>query len=159
MTSITLILSLNILANENLYKPMDEKKINEAIKTLKPKIRSGIDNNSNEMIKCTSDLIINKIKVIFNLIFDWEYYPKSWNYDLKKSIDKSGSKDDPSNYLGITSMSCLGKLYRAVLYKRIHREVENSNVMSKLQPGFRKKTDNWPHFYIVYPNKEVYQIR
>ena len=66
MTSITLLLSLNILANENLYKPMDEKKINEAIKTLKPKIRSGIDNNSNEMIKCTSDLIVNKIKVIFN---------------------------------------------------------------------------------------------
>ena len=70
MTSITLLLSLNILANKNLYKPMDEKKINEAVKTLKPKIRFGIDNNSNEMIKCISDLIINKVKVIFNLIFD-----------------------------------------------------------------------------------------
>ena len=94
------------------------------------------------MIKYTNDLVINDIKVRYNLIFDLGYCPKSWNYGLIKPTYKSWSKDDPLNYLGITLIrnnfyQILRRAYCVVLYKSIKRNLDK-NLMPKAQADLRE---------------------
>ena len=100
------------------------------------------------MIKCANNTLIADIKNLFNVIFDSEYYPKTWNHGLIKSIFKTGAKEDPSNYRGITLMSCLGKVYSTVLYKRIETEIENNDLISN--SGFRKIYRTTDHIYTFF---------
>ena len=48
---------------------------------------------------------------------------------------KSGEKDDPNNYRGITLPNCLGKLYNAILYKRFEKDTEKQKILSPAQYG------------------------
>ena len=102
------------------------------------------------MIKCANNTLITNINNLFNLIFDSKYYPKSWNHGLIKSVFKAGAREDPSNYRGITLMSCLGKLYSTILYKRIETEIENNDLISNSQAGFRKKYRTTDHIYTLF---------
>ena len=51
-------------------------------------------------------------------------------------IHKKGSKSDPSNYRGITLISCLGKLFLTILNNRLTQFVKEKNILSDKQLGF-----------------------
>ena len=53
-------------------------------------------------------------------------------------IRKGGSKSDPSNYRGISLLSCLGKLFLPILNKRLARFSVEKGILSDNQLGFRK---------------------
>jgi hypothetical protein len=63
---------------------------------------------------------INGYENIFNVIFDNGIMPSSWLIGMIKPIYKNkGDKFDPKNYRPITIVSCLGKLFTAILNERI----------------------------------------
>ena len=64
--------------------------IKQTIKKLKNKKAPGNDSITNEMIKCSDDLMLVKLEKLFNKIFKTGYYPNSWNKGLIFSIHKSG---------------------------------------------------------------------
>jgi len=138
------------LDKEYLNKPISKEEIKEAIKQLRTNKSPGIDNISNEMLKCSNDFLIGKIGTLFNLIFDSNYYPNTWNHGLIQSIYKSGSKNDPSNYRGITLMICLRKLYSTILFRRIKNEVDQKNIIADAQAGFRKKYRTTDHIFTLF---------
>ena len=51
-------------------------------------------------------------------------------------IHKKGDKSDPGNYRGITLMSCLGKLFIAILNNRLIIYATENNILSISQLGF-----------------------
>ena len=56
-----------------------EKEIKQTIKKPKNKKAPGSDSFTNEMIKCSDDLMLVKLEKPFNKIFKTGYYPNSWN--------------------------------------------------------------------------------
>ena len=140
----------NKLNLDQLNKPFDLEEIKQGIKRLKTKKAPGIDCISSEMIKCSNNALLSKITKLFNLIFDFGYYPETWNHGLIHSIHKSGSKLDRSNYRGITLLSSLGKLFSSLIYNRIENEIESKDILSPSQAGFRKNCRTTDHIFTLF---------
>jgi hypothetical protein len=49
-----------------------------------------------------------------------------------------GDVSDQSNYRPITLLSCMGKLFTAILNMRLQKYTENYNLINEYQAGFRK---------------------
>ena len=77
---------------------------------------------------------------LFNLIFDSGLIPESWTKGIIFPIYKNkGNVTSPENYRLITLVSCLGKLFTAILNNRITKYTKDNNIMNNCQAGFRKK--------------------
>ena len=59
-----------------------------------------------------------------------------WVVGLIVPIHKSGSKADPSNYRGISLLSCFGKFFFSILNNRLMHFTTENNIVYKRQLGF-----------------------
>ena len=75
---------------------------------------------------------------IFNLIFSAVLFPDTCSQGLIKPIHKKGDKMNPDNYRDITLLCCFGKLFTSIINDRITKNVEDENILSNAQAGFRK---------------------
>ena len=65
-------------------------------------------------------------------------YPTQWSRGIIRPIHKSGSKNDPSNYRGITLLNIAGKLFTSILNQRLLDWAESTNLINEAQFGFRQ---------------------
>lgn len=93
----------------------------DAISKLKANTSGGLQLVSNNIIKSAQNYILPSLKLLFNKILTYGIYPKNWAHGYISPIFKSGSKDDPNNYRGITVAGCLGKLFNTILYSRLDK--------------------------------------
>jgi hypothetical protein len=107
-----------------------------ASRKLKPRKACGIDNICNEMIISLVDTHPNIVLKLFNEILQSGEVVPEWVMGLIVPIYKKGSKLDPSNYRGITLMSCLGKLFLSILNARLLLFTQNQNILAENQLGF-----------------------
>ena len=68
------------------------------------------------MLKCGKALLLPCIVRIFNRILDLGIYLSEWKTGYINAIYKTEDKHYPSNYRGITIMSCIGKLFNCIEY-------------------------------------------
>ena len=141
---------LNTKPIDSLNQNITIQEIKESINYLKTKKTPGLDNIRNEMIKCSDRNMIEHPQTLFNDIMESGYYPTSWNQGLICSIYKSGKKDDPNNYMGITLSNCLGKLFNTILYNRLQNELQKNIVLSPTQAGFRKDNRTSDHIFTLF---------
>ena len=66
------------------------------------------------------------------------------------TIYKSGPKNDPSDYRGITLTCCLGKLFSTLLRVRIENGVEKKKLLSQFQAGLRKNYRKTYHIMTLF---------
>ena len=149
LREITTIHSLIIKELLDTQIPLDFpftcKEVKNSISDLKIHKNEGTDLILNEFIKYGSGVILKTLVKLFNKILNVGVFPESWNLSLLSSIHKSGDPTDPGNYRGISVCSCLGKLFNRLLQKRLDNFLENNNLLSPNQTGFRKgfrTTDN-----------------
>ena len=109
----------NHLQSELADNPISFEEIGKAIKKLKNKKAAGLDRIRNEMIKTSSGFIKYSLKKLLNLILQSGIFPTSWTNGIITALNKSGNKDDPSNYRGICISSCLGKLFCSILNMKL----------------------------------------
>ena len=105
---------------------------------LKENKASGNDSISNEMIVCllkVKPLILLKL---FNYILEQNASIDEWSISIFNPIHKDGAKSDPSNYRGISILSCLAKFFYSILNLRLTRFVDEKNILDKTQLGFRR---------------------
>ena len=95
------------------------EELNEAEYVLRPDKSAGYDSLSNEIIKCLIETNPRIILKLFNLVFESNAKIEQWAMAILTPILKSGPRMDPSNYRGISILSCLSKLYTAILNKRL----------------------------------------
>ncbi|CAG2239542.1 FLVCR [Mytilus edulis] len=104
---------LRNLENAKVFTELDilitDKEISDAIHTLKNKKSCGPDSISNEMIKNSQSFLIKSLNHVFNKILSTGNYPQIWANGFITALFKNGSKDDPSNYRGLTVTSCLNE--------------------------------------------------
>ena len=99
---------------------------------------TGLDGISNDILKYGIEWIAEALTNIFNEIVRLEYFPERWNKALMVPFFKSGEVNDPVNYRGITLLCCVGKLFAAVLNRRLSIWIEENGYLSIYQAGFTK---------------------
>ena len=126
------------------------EELDTAIKRLKNAKASGFDGIINEFIKHASTLFKQVLLKLFNVIFNTGIFPKIWAIGEIVPIHKKGDVNDPSNYRGITLMSCLGKLFTSIVNNRLTNWAEENHVYCENQFGFRKEKGTTDCMFILH---------
>lgn len=88
---------------------------------------------------------------LFNLILTTGHIPEQWTLGKIKPIYKNkGDASDPDNYRLITILSCLGKLFTALMSERLNTFVEESDILNENQAGFRKNHSTSDHIFTLH---------
>ena len=126
--------------NESILNdPISMEEIRSSIKNLKSNKSGGTDQILNEYIINSQELLLPVFHKFFNIIFDSAIIPDVWTQGMIIPLYKNkGAKCNPANYRPITLLSCIGKLYTAILNNRLTAFLEDSNIPNETQSGFRK---------------------
>ena len=76
------------------------------------------------------------ILLLFNSILELNEIIPEWVIGAIVAIHKKGPKSEPTNYRGITLLSCLGKLFVSVLDNRLLLFSIQNKILSDSQLGF-----------------------
>ena len=134
-------------SNENTDNPIRISEVNKVIKNLKNSKAAGPDLLLSEIIKYSSQVTVKAMTKLFNLIFQTGCYPDSWNKAFIVTVFKSGDKEDPNNYRGISLVNTLAKIFSAVLNNRIMLYMKDK--FSAVQFGFRPNHRTADSVFIV----------
>jgi hypothetical protein len=141
-------------ATKRMNRPIEEKEITEAIKTLRRGKAVGIDGITNELLKFGGQHVARAVWKLTNEIWqEDERFPTDWSRGLIIPIFKGGPPDyqhDPLKYRGITLLSVVGKLYTVVLNERITKNCEERGIFAEEQAGFRKKRSTVDQLFIMH---------
>ena len=109
----------------------------------------GPDYIPNEVLKCNQ--VLKAFQVLLNVCFNHSITPTIWNKAFLVPIPKGASKDPhiPTNYRGISLLSCAAKLYSAIINNRIGFINDSEESLVKEQNGFRKNRSCEDHIYTL----------
>ena len=109
------------------------------------------------MIKYGMPVLLKPLHKLFNFVFDSGSFPKTWNESFISLLHKKGSKHDPGNYRGISLTSNLGKLFNKVIYNRLLEFVNEHNLISESQIGFKEQSRTSDHIFTLKSIIEQYK--
>lgn len=122
------------LNNINITIDNVTKAINEAKNNKSP----GLDSITNELLKNGGDALNDSLLKLFRRLVILKGTPTEWNQGIIIPIFKKGDKKDLNNYRGITLTSCVSKIFNRIVCKEISNFLEDQNILSEVQGGFRK---------------------
>ena len=123
--------------------------VKNCIKKLKMNKASGEDLVLNEFLKNAQSTLLEAYIALFNLVFITGKVPTDWCTGVIVPIYKEkGSKNDPSNYRGITILSCFGKLFTCLLNSRLTKFCDENQIIGEEQAGFREGYSTVDHVYV-----------
>ena len=132
----------------NLDFTVDE--VMKNIQSLKNNKSEGFDFVKNEYIKNCPPSVVALIVNLFNLILRTGHVPHDWSIGLIVPIfKKKGSPSDPSNYRGITLLSCLGKLFTMCINVRLTKFASDRNIIGEEQAAFREGYSTMDHAFVL----------
>ena len=111
--------------------------IKDAISRLKKGKATGLDQIPNEILKC--DKLLPYLCKLFNICFDFSITPTCWSQSIISPVPKGSMTDKyvPLQYRGISLLSCVYKLYSALLNKRLYSFLDVRDWFDDAQNGFR----------------------
>ena len=139
----------NYVMNGLLNLPISIQEIQYMVKRLKRNKASGIDNIPYEILM-NEDVV----KILFNLYskcFTYGKTPSVWLQAIIAPIPKGGNKDPfvPTNYRGISLLSCVCKGYTNILNNRLSSYFETIGILVDEQNGFRPNRACIDHIYCI----------
>ena len=94
---------------------------------------------------------------LFNFMFDAGITPEKWSLGIIHPIYKNkGDPQDPDSYRGITLVSCLGKVYTAIINERLNSFANSIELITKSQAGFRKGYSTVDSIFCLYSLIQLY---
>ncbi|GFU85141.1 RNA-directed DNA polymerase from mobile element jockey [Trichonephila clavipes] len=100
------------------------------IKNLKPNKSPGIDLITNRILKNLPTKFIIFIALLFNMLLENCYFPRSWRMAVVIPILKPNSDDsNPQNYRPISLLSSLSKAYEFVILNRLNQHCLAKNII------------------------------
>jgi hypothetical protein len=87
---------------------------------------------------------------LFNIILDTGIFPERWTQGIILPIYKNkGNAQSPENYRPITLLSCLGKLFTAIINNRLTKFSDEFNIIKNNQAGFRKIHSTIDNLFVI----------
>ena len=117
-------------------------------KKLKNNKSSQIDNILNEFIKCSPIRFLLTLLILFNIVMNSVVISASWTIVTLKPIYKNEDNiNTVSNYMGITLLICVGKLFTSLSNSRIYDFLSVNELLGEDQAGFRKLYSTMDHIF------------
>ena len=117
----------------------------------------GIDNVLNEFLKHSPKSYKKLLVKLFNVILKTGIIPKDWCISFISPIYKNkGKKDDPNNYRGISIISCLGKLFSALINERLTKFADINEIIGEEQAGFRAGYSTQDHIFTLHSIIDIF---
>ena len=129
------------ILNQNFS--LDE--VEYAIDCLKNKKSPGTDSIPAEFIKFCKRSLLPDLVETFNYILEKREFPKSWAEGLKSAVYKSGLRNNPNNYRGITVLGIFAKIFEILVNNRFQFVNEAFSKIDPKNGGFlkgKRTTDN-----------------
>jgi len=127
-----------------------EEEVKEVIKLLKLKSAPGTDGIRNKHIANLPESGIKILTTMANLSWNHHKVLEDWKIAQITMIEKkSEDKHNPINYRPISLTNTTIKLIEKLIKVRLSSFLENNNILTKFQSGFREKrqtTDNMVYF-------------
>ena len=143
--------------NIDLNKDFTVEELKAAVKCIKNNKSCGVDNVLNEFIKHSPDTFIELLTKYFNIILNSGCIPEDWTLGIILPIYKNkGSPKEADNYRGITLLSCVGKLFTALLNKRLSNMVYANGIIGEEQAGFREGYSTMDHIFVLNTVIQLY---
>ena len=134
-----------------IHKYIEKEEILKCIKKRKNNKAISEDAIINEYIKATSDQFIDVYEKLFNLIFESGIVPESWLIGNIIPIYKNkGDSNGPKKFRPIIIVSCLDKLFTAVLTERLNKYSGNFLILNENQCGFRQGFYTMDYIFTLY---------
>lgn len=121
----------------------------QAISKLKNGKSSGNDSLLNEMIKCSSPVMVPVLEKLFNQILTNGIFPNLWRTNYLTPLHKKGDINCPSNYRGIAVSSTLSKLFCSVLHSRLSNFFKVKNTIPVNQIGYKSRSRTSDHIFTL----------
>ncbi len=139
--------ALDVVSNfmpteKSAYPELDQEvRLSEvmlAVRNMKAKKSSSDDLILLQMLKAGLDELAPAMTKVFNLVLSSGEYPCQWRKGFITPLFKHGDRSQAKNYRGVTVTSTLSKVFETVLNKRIVTMLEQQQLLSEYQFGFRK---------------------
>ena len=95
---------------------------------------------------------------VFNVIFHTGFIQRNWligNIKPTRIYKNKGDRNDPKNFWPIAILSCMGKLFTAVLNTRIKQFCEDFEILKENQTGFRSGYSTTENIFTLHTFFEI----
>ena len=116
----------------------DYEQVLEFCKEINTTKSSGIGDIASKILKCAFMVLIPQLVYLFNLSFDTGIFPDSWKRATVIPLFKSRDRSMVGNYRPISLLPLPGKLIEKIAHHKIVSFLENNDILSDKQNGFRK---------------------
>ena len=125
---------------------MGEEITAQEVKEVVQKLNSGKSPDMNgllaEFFHCAGPVLMRRLTTLSQTAWRTETILEDWRNSLLVVLYKGkGSKNDCSNYRGISLLSVVGKILSRIIFKRINLHIAD-DVLPESQCGFRKRSRN-----------------
>ena len=125
--------------NNLFLYPVDNVEIKSMISVLSTSKACGPNSIPNNILKTSSDIFMEPIKMLINKSFISGSFPNLLKLANVCPIYKKKDKTRCENYRPISLLSNLSKLFERSMHTRMYKFLDDSNSFYELQFGFRKK--------------------
>ena len=134
-------------------KSLNVEEVCKLVKDLPAGKADGLDGIPARLLKMSILFTASSLTHVFNQVIFTGIIPKDWKSARVTPIFKADSKVDPANYRPISVLSVIAKLFEKSIFNQAYKFLEDNNILSKFQSGFRPlhstvtalidSTDNW----------------
>ena len=118
-----------IVNNEDVLQVVRDINITKAV---------SVDHLSARVLKDALMVLIDKLVFMYNLSFTTGIVPKPWKISCITPLQKQGDSADVSNLRPVALLPLPGKLAECLVHSQITKYIEENNLYSAHQGGFRK---------------------
>ena len=149
-----------LINTQNLFfsfKQVSPEYVMKVIANLKASKAPGFDNIPTGIIKDCKEIIAYPLTYLINLSLETATFPDCEKIAKVVPLYKSGSKSNFDNYRPISVLQVLSKVIERVIHNQLYDYLENHNLLSQCQFGFRKKrsTTQAVTYYKDYIRKQM----
>ena len=99
---------------------------------------NGFDGLPNEILKLAKNALSALLTNLFDTMFDISHFPAACAKGIICSIFKAGVKNNSGNYLGISLLSCISKIFTGIISKTPVNWTEKRRLFGYSQADFRE---------------------
>ena len=128
------------LGLDDISKFINRKRLDQALKFLKPNKAPGHDKISNQMITSVHDIIADDLINLYRASINLSSIPQVWQLNDTAVLPKPGKDtyDKPKSFRVINLSSCLLKLLERLVLWHLQSDLKIEAAMSKSQYGFKR---------------------
>ena len=128
-----------------------EQDVKDQLDNLNVSKPGGPDEISPKLIKTFGYDLVKPLTLLFNKSLQLGQVPYQWKLANVSAIFKNkGDDSDPTNYRPISITSCLGKLLEKIIFKYLYNYLQEHEILTKYQSGFRPNDSTTNQLLEIY---------